>query len=307
MLLAAHISSRSYCGGWRAGIADAVSGKENLMNFLRRFLKMIFVPVTLMVVPHARTQTFSLRVPVAGIVFCFLMFLVGTTVVVTVSVRTVEYHSMKERLETITSHYEEMQSTMSSLKKAEAELRHLFGLKTKKEVLLAADFADTGSLDMEALKVQINAAIDSAADIKNFLAEQKDLFLATPAGWPTDGAISSGYGPRNHPMTGSPGFHSGVDISVASGSPVRSTAEGVVSYSAWTARSGYTVVVEHGHGFRTAYAHNRKNLVRVGQRVHRDEVIAISGSTGTSTGPHVHYEIWKDGHHVNPTTYISRG
>ena len=277
------------------------------MNRIRPFLKMIFVPVTLMVVPHTRTKTLSLRIPVAGIFFFFAMFLVGTAVVVSVSVRTVEYHSMKERLETITSHYEEMQSTMSSLKKAEAELRHLFGLKTRKDVLLAADFTDTGSLDMDALKVQINAAIESAADIKKFLAEQKDLYLATPMGWPTDGSVSSGYGLRNHPLTGSPGFHSGVDISVPGGSQVRSTAEGVVSYSGWTARSGYTVVVEHGHGFRTAYAHNRKNLVRVGQRVHRDEVIAESGSTGTSTGPHVHYEIWRNGRHVNPSGYLSRG
>jgi murein DD-endopeptidase MepM/ murein hydrolase activator NlpD len=235
------------------------------------------------------------------------MFLVGTAVVASYSVRTVEYHSMKERLETITSHYQEMQSTMSSLKKAEAELRHLFGLKNKKDILLAADFTDTGSLDMDALKVQINAAMESATDIKNFLAEQKDIYLATPLGWPTDGGISSGYGPRNHPLTGSRGFHSGVDISVPVGSPVKSTAVGIVCYAGWTARSGYTVVVEHGHGFRTAYAHNRKNLVRVGQRVLRDEVIAISGSTGKTTGPHVHYEIWKNGQHVNPSGYISRG
>jgi murein DD-endopeptidase MepM/ murein hydrolase activator NlpD len=277
------------------------------MNNIRRLLKMIFVPVTLLVVPHTRTKTFSLRVPVAGVVFFFVMFFVGTVVVASYSVRTVEYHSMKEKLQTITSHYEEMQSTMSSLKKAEAELRHLFGLKTKKDVLLAADFTDTGSLDMEALKAQINAAMESATDIKKYLAEQKDIYLATPLGWPTDGYISSGYGPRNHPLTGTPGFHSGVDISVPDGSSVKTTADGIVSYSGWTSRSGYTVVVEHGHGFRTAYAHNRKNLVRVGQRVRRDETIAISGSTGNSTGPHVHYEIWKNGQHVNPSGYISRG
>jgi len=258
-------------------------------------------------VPHSRTRSFSLRVPVAGILFGFMMFLVGTTVVVSVSVRTAEYRNMKERLQTITSHYEEMRSTMSSLKKAEADLRHLFGLKTKKDVLMAADFSDTGSLDMDALKIEINRAMESATGIRSFLAEQKNLFLATPMGWPVDGSISSGYGPRNHPMTGAPGFHSGLDISIPEGSPVTATADGVVSYSGWTARSGYTVVIEHGHGFRTAYAHNRKNLVKVGQRVHRDEKIAVSGSTGASTGPHVHYEIWKDGRHVNPSTYISRG
>ncbi len=277
------------------------------MTQLRRIVRMVFTPVTLLVVPHARTKTWSLRVPVVGIFFFFLMFLVGTAVVASLSVRTVEYHSMKEQLQFITSHYREMQSTMSSLKKAEAELRHLFGLKTRKEVLLAADFTDSGSLDMDALTAQIHAAMESASEIKVFLAEQKDIFLATPLGWPTDGAVSSGYGSRKHPVTGAPGFHSGVDISVPHGSPVRSTADGIISYSGWTARSGHTVVVEHGHGFRTAYAHNRKNLVKVGQRVRRNESIAVSGSTGNSTGPHVHYEIWKHGRHVNPWDFISRG
>jgi murein DD-endopeptidase MepM/ murein hydrolase activator NlpD len=66
------------------------------------------------------------------------------------------------------------------------------------------------------------------------------------------------------------------------------------------------VVVEHGHGFSTAYAHNQKALVKVGQRIVRGETIALSGSTGISTGPHVHYEIWKNGRHINPTGYLAR-
>jgi murein DD-endopeptidase MepM/ murein hydrolase activator NlpD len=277
------------------------------MTRMKRFLKMIFVPVTLMVVPHSRTKSMSIRVPVAAILFCFVMFAVGTSAVVSVSVRAVEYRTMKAKLQTITTHYDEMRSTMSSLKKAEADLRHLFGLKTKTEILMAADASDTGSLDMDALKIEINKAMESAADIKNYLAEQRDIYLATPEGEPADGYISSRYGPRTHPLTGLRGFHSGIDISIPPGSAVNATADGVVSYSGRTARSGYTVVLEHGHGFRTAYAHNRKNLVHVGQRVRRGDTIAESGSTGMSTGPHVHYEIWKDGRHVNPSSYTHRG
>ncbi len=108
-------------------------------------------------------------------------------------------------------------------------------------------------------------------------------------------------------MSGKPSFHSGLDISVPHGTHVKATADGIVSFSGWTAGSGHTVVIEHGHGFSTAYAHNKQNLVKVGQRVKRREAIAVSGSTGVSTGPHVHYEIWKNGHHVNPAAYLERG
>jgi murein DD-endopeptidase MepM/ murein hydrolase activator NlpD len=87
---------------------------------------------------------------------------------------------------------------------------------------------------------------------------------------------------------------------------VKATAEGIVSFAGWTQNSGIVVVVEHGHGFSTAYAHSRKALVRVGQRVARGEPIALSGSTGVSTGPHVHYEIWKNGRHTDPAGYLAR-
>jgi murein DD-endopeptidase MepM/ murein hydrolase activator NlpD len=101
-------------------------------------------------------------------------------------------------------------------------------------------------------------------------------------------------------------FHTGVDISVPPGSEVKATANGIVSFAGWTENSGIVVVVEHGHGFSTAYAHNRKALVRVGQRIARGEVIAQSGSTGVSTGPHVHYEIWKNGRPTDPAGFLAR-
>jgi murein DD-endopeptidase MepM/ murein hydrolase activator NlpD len=277
------------------------------MHRFRRFLKWIFVPVTLMLVPHSRSKPVSFRIPLAGIFASVLMFLVGTAYMFSVSVRTMEYYTMKEKLSLVTSQYQEMKSTMHSLKQAEAELRKLFGLKSKKDVLEAAAFADTGSLDMDTLNQQIHEAMESATDIRKYIREQKDLYLATPAGWPVAGDVSSGYGRREHPMSGKPGFHSGMDISVPQGTHVKATADGIVSFSGWTAGSGNTVVIEHGHGFSTAYAHNQRNLVKVGQRVKRRDAISVSGSTGVSTGPHVHYEIWKNGRHVDPAAYLERG
>jgi murein DD-endopeptidase MepM/ murein hydrolase activator NlpD len=98
--------------------------------------------------------------------------------------------------------------------------------------------------------------------------------------------------------------HTGIDIRTSIGSAVQATATGIVSFSGWTNGSGYIVVLEHGHGFSTAYAHNKENIVSVGQKVKKGEKIALSGSSGVSTGPHVHYEVWKDEQQINPISYL---
>ena len=84
-------------------------------------------------------------------------------------------------------------------------------------------------------------------------------------------------------------------------------ADGIVSYSGWSGGNGNIIVVEHGHGFSTAYAHNKENLVTVGQKVRKGEGIATAGSTGMSTGPHLHYEVWRNGKPVDPAHYLKDG
>jgi murein DD-endopeptidase MepM/ murein hydrolase activator NlpD len=280
--------------------------KEVAMNRARMFLKRILTPVTIMLVPHSRTRSVSIRVPVVAVAASVCLFLTGTAFVVAVSVRAMEYHRMQERLSLVSAQFLEMQGTMVSLKQAEKDFRRLFSLESKTAVLESADPGDSGSLDMEALRSQIEAAMQSVSEIRMYIAEQKDIHLATPVGWPVAGTISSPYGYRIHPVHDKKKFHTGVDISVPSGSEVKATANGIVSFSGWTEHSGNVVVIEHGHGFSTAYAHNRKALARVGQRIVRGEVIAISGSTGVSTGPHVHYEIWKNNRPTNPAGFLTR-
>ena len=276
------------------------------MNRARIFLKRILTPVTILLVPHGGTRSVSIRIPVVAIATSVCLLLIGTVFVVAVSVRVVEYHRMQERLSIISAQFLEMKGTILSLKQAEKDFRKLFSLKSKSAVLESSSPDDTGSLDMEVLKEQIDAAMQSVSDIRRYIAEQKDIHLATPIGWPVAGTLSSPYGYRNHPVYEERKFHTGVDISVPSGSEVKATANGIVSFAGWTENSGIVVVAEHGHGFSTAYAHNRKALVRAGQRVARGDVIAMSGSTGVSTGPHVHYEIWRNGRHTDPVVFLAR-
>ena len=298
----------------------------------RMFLNMIFTPITIMMVPHSRTKPVSIRIPLAGILFSVFSFFAGVVYLFTVAVNTIEYYQMRERLSYVTTQFHELKSTLHSLKQAERDFKKLFSLKSKTDILetadfvetgspdlktadfvetgspdlKTADFSDTGSLDMEVLRKQIDEAMRSVSGIKQYIVEQKDLYQATPLGWPAQGRISSSYGYREHPKSGQRQLHTGMDISLPPGTKVRATADGIVSFSGWTVNSGNVVVIEHGHGFSTAYAHNRENLIQVGERVKRYDAVAVSGSTGRSTGPHLHYEIWKDERHVNPSPFLAR-
>jgi murein DD-endopeptidase MepM/ murein hydrolase activator NlpD len=273
---------------------------------MRILLKRLFTPVTILLVPHSRTRPVSIRVPVLALAGSAFLCLVGTAFVGAVFVRAVEYERMRDRLAYLSGQFQEMKGTMLSLKQAEQDFRRIFSLRSKNAVLESADFSDSGSLDMEVLSEQIEAAMESVAGIRKYIAGQKDLYLATPVGMPVSGTLSSSYGNRKHPVRAEERFHTGVDISVPVGTGVQATADGIVSFSGWTENSGIVVVLEHGHGFSTAYAHNRKALVRVGDRAKRGDPVALSGSTGVSTGPHVHYEIWKNGRHIDPVAYLAR-
>jgi murein DD-endopeptidase MepM/ murein hydrolase activator NlpD len=170
-------------------------------------------------------------------------------------------------------------------------------------VLENIDPADSGSLDIENLKQNIKKTTETVGEIKDYLQVQRDVFIATPKGLPVEGEISSHFGNRENPRNGANQFHTGIDISAASGSSVKATADGIVSFAGWNGGSGNLVVLEHGHGYSTFYAHNKMIIIKVGQKVKRGEVISYVGSTGYSTGPHVHYEIWREGRPVDPGNF----
>lgn len=128
----------------------------------------------------------------------------------------------------------------------------------------------------------------------------------TPSIWPTSGGwISSGFGVRNSPFTGTEVFHDGLDFVADIGDPIVATADGVVTWASWANGMGLMVELDHGDGIHTRYGHSRRTLVRVGQKVRRGQTIARVGMTGNTTGPHVHYEVIKDGRPVDPRDYLA--
>jgi murein DD-endopeptidase MepM/ murein hydrolase activator NlpD len=116
--------------------------------------------------------------------------------------------------------------------------------------------------------------------------------------WPVNGPVTSGFGMRWGRM------HTGIDIAVPTGTPVHASASGTVVYAGWMSGYGYLVAIDHGNGLATAYAHNSSLLVAVGQHVAQGDTISLSGSTGHSTGPHVHFEVRVNGVPVDPLLYL---
>jgi murein DD-endopeptidase MepM/ murein hydrolase activator NlpD len=118
------------------------------------------------------------------------------------------------------------------------------------------------------------------------------------------GILTDGFGGRSDPFTGEAGQHNAVDISSAAGAPIRSPADGIVVKAEWANGYGQVVYISHGYGYSTRYGHLSKIGVRAGQRVKRGDVIGNVGSTGRSTGPHLHYEVRVNNNPVNPLEYI---
>jgi len=119
-----------------------------------------------------------------------------------------------------------------------------------------------------------------------------------------DAWISSGYGYRRDPISGDRRFHEGIDIVAPRKTPIIAPADGVVTFSGWRDGIGRAIEIRHGYGFRTTYGHNQKLMAKKGDQVKRGDIIALLGSSGRSTGPHLHYEIQLNGKLVNPYQYV---
>ncbi|MBW4545146.1 MAG: peptidoglycan DD-metalloendopeptidase family protein [Symplocastrum torsivum CPER-KK1] len=122
--------------------------------------------------------------------------------------------------------------------------------------------------------------------------------------YPSDASITSSFGWRRHPILGYSRFHSGIDFGASYGSTIRAADRGTVIFAGWYGGYGYTVVIDHGGSISTLYGHSSKLYVSEGQSVQRGQAIAAVGSTGLSTGPHLHFEVRKDGAPVDPSSYL---
>jgi murein DD-endopeptidase MepM/ murein hydrolase activator NlpD len=275
--------------------------QKDLILFL---FKKTLTPITIMVIPHENLKSLNLKVPFLGLLLILLVLAVGVVQTCRLVADGLRYPSLVKKVNFLNETISEWNSTINSLKETERDFRRILSFKSKHKVVEEIDTPYSGDIDIQNLMGELQKSVQRMDEIKDYLRVQKNLYLSTPRGYPLEGYISSHYGDRYNPFNGERTFHSGLDISAPLDTPIRTTADGVVSYSGWAQSSGYLVVIEHGCGFSTAYAHNKSNTVKTGQKVKRGEVIGHVGSSGKSTGPHVHYEVWEKGKRTNPDKFV---
>jgi murein DD-endopeptidase MepM/ murein hydrolase activator NlpD len=208
----------------------------------------------------------------------------------------------------------------------EGRLRHMLAFKTEKALLKDPPIGGPTEEDVQRLATTLDAAPDQAVsdthasvmsllqaaqsreksvnEILQYVQSRRTVADSRPTAWPVHGWISSGFGKRVDPVSGRAGFHTGVDIANDTGTPVRCTADGRVSFAGWDGGYGKLVVVSHGNGFSTYYGHLSEIKTSAGAEVTRGTVVGLMGATGNTTGPHVHYEIRLYGAPVDPIKYM---
>lgn len=163
---------------------------------------------------------------------------------------------------------------------------------------LLNEFQETGK-ELESLTTAAKAY--RQAKVEEY---RRKLASVTPSIWPCDGEMTSGFGPRVHPVYGIGRLHAGCDFTTPHGTNIRATAAGTVVHSDWLGGYGKTIEIDHGRGLKTLYAHCSELKVKKGDKVQKGQLIGQVGTTGLSSGPHCHYEVHKNKKPIDPTPYL---
>jgi len=160
------------------------------------------------------------------------------------------------------------------------------------------------SQELDLLSATLNEEGQSLRALERVITKAGRVLAALPSRWPLRGPVNSEFGERLSPWTGAPEFHTGIDIRSQLGTPVKAPAPGTVIFAGPQAEYGNTVILDHGNGIKSLYGHLQKIQVTQGQRADRGQVIALTGDTGKTSGPHLHYEILIKGQPVNPRGFL---
>ena len=236
----------------------------------------------------------------------FLIYTLGRVGMDVANYRRLQQESTQHQrqMDDLQNKFKEMKSDIEILLERESEIRDLFGSRGRASVSVRSDVAwedlreKLESQDVGTWRTAVADMVTVVGSLKQGFIRLSQLgqqyrvrYAFTPSIWPVFGSIMSDYGWRVHPVTGGARMHKGIDIPSWTGAPIKSSADGLIVYAGWSSGFGNVVVVDHNFGFRTIYAHASRLLVARGDLVRKGQVIAQVGSTGLSTGPHLHYEV----------------
>ncbi len=169
---------------------------------------------------------------------------------------------------------------------------------------VAPNRINSAQLKIDFLQKKLSQKNDTFTVFLDKTYQIKDRFSSTPSIRPIYGRLQSKYGWRHHPIHRRKKFHKGIDFASWNGAPIQATADGLIEYAGWSGSFGFVIVIDHDYGYRTIYAHCSQLLVDQGTLVKKGQIIAQVGSTGISTGSHLHYEVKKWRTSVNPIAYL---
>ena len=230
---------------------------------------------------------------------------------VRMTVKVSGYNDLRHQFETLRDRYRRLEREsrqagvqLASLQLLASEVSMAYGLN--REVELPPGNPHQGRLVPSLKETFETYNFLKSANLSRYARKTSALFQTTmlPSIWPVDGRLLSHFGRRSDPFSGEGAFHKGVDISAARGAPIKAAADGVVTHAEWGGDYGRLVVVDHGNGFQTYYAHLSRFEVVAGQAVRRGEVLGQAGATGRATSSHLHYEVRRAGTAVNPYQYL---
>jgi murein DD-endopeptidase MepM/ murein hydrolase activator NlpD len=225
-----------------------------------------------------------------------------------------EHAQLKDNYSRLEQVEKERDIQVASLGSLASEVSALYGLKSDPAMVSASteqiQAAQVNS-SLDQLYALKHTALSGAASVGISLGLTKNSTTAdwiransAPNLWPVEGQITASFGERIDPFNGEGAFHSGVDISAVVGSPVIAPADGSVTFADFLGGYGRAIMVDHGHGITTRYGHLSSFAVTAGQFIHRGDTIGYVGSSGRSTGPHLHYEVRINDAPVNPYKYL---
>ena len=226
--------------------------------------------------------------------------------------KVANYNSLRREVDSMRQRYQKLQAEarqtdvqMASLQMFAKEVSLAYGIKQKLEG--PPGIASEGKLlpTFAESVADYNYLRSSTLPASSWSFNRRLQVNTQPNIWPINGRLMSSFGERSDPFSGEGAWHTGLDISGPQGEPVRVTADGVVSRAEWSTGYGRLIIVDHGNGMQTWYAHLSRFNVIPGQEVRRGDVIGLVGSTGRVTAPHLHYEVRMGGVAVNPYRYLA--
>jgi murein DD-endopeptidase MepM/ murein hydrolase activator NlpD len=280
---------------------------------------------TFIVVPHAKARFRKFLIPVkltkwvlgvsGTVALCLSVVMVHFT---RVAAEVYQLRAQNQVLNTKNHEYQasaiQLQGKINDLQSVVTKLGFMAGLE---QVLPDPKVGGVGGvpsqeavapvLEPSALRnmdVNVSKLAERSHRLEEFYRDQRALLSSTPSVWPVRGYLSASFGNRLDPFTAQPDFHPGIDVSTPIGTKVQAPADGVVVSCGERGGYGNAIVLDHQYGVVTRYAHLSGFNVRAGQRVKRGDVIGFVGSTGKSTAPHLHYEVWVRDQAQNPIHFI---